>query len=133
MNQPDRPVLNEQHHDLNALEQIVHRYFEGLYHGDVEKLRSIFDDHAQLQAPGLRRNREQWLQAVGSRPTPEGRDDPFAFRILAIEIVGAQALAKVDCPLMGNHYIDYLGLLKENGRWRIVNKMYADYPQRAIA
>ncbi len=33
-------------------------------------------------------------------------------------------LQRVDVPVFDNHYIDFLGLLKEDGNWLIVNKMY---------
>ncbi len=38
--------------------------------------------------------------------------------------VDDQAMAKVDVPLLAAHFIDFLGLLKEDGTWKIVNKMY---------
>ncbi len=44
---------------------------------------------------------------------------------LSLEIIKDQAEAKVDVPVFDNHYIDFLGLLKEDGNWLIVNKMYS--------
>ena len=51
---------------------------------------------------------------------------PYDFKIVSIEIIQDQAMVKLECPLFEHFYIDYLGLLKENGRWLIVNKMYVD-------
>ena len=45
----------------------------------------------------------------------------FNFIIQSLEIVGDQAIAKVDAPLLAAHFIDFLGLLKEDGQWKIVN------------
>ena len=105
---------------------IVQQYFVGLHEGDVIKLTAIFDPRCQLQAPGIRRSRDEWLALVADRRSPADRGDPFAYRILSIEVQGAQAMAQVDCPLLGKRFTDYLGLMYEKGRWQIVNKMYAD-------
>jgi len=35
-------------------------------------------------------------------------------------------MVKLECPLFEYCYIDFLGLLKEDGRWKIVTKMYTD-------
>lgn len=34
-------------------------------------------------------------------------------------------MVKVACPLPHGNFTDYLGFLKEDGVWKIVNKMYA--------
>ena len=51
-------------------------------------------------------------------------DMEYNFNIQSLEIVGDQAMAKVDVPLLAAHFIDFLGLLKEDGEWKIVNKMF---------
>ncbi len=112
--------------DKVSITQILNDYFTGLHTGNVETLRAVFHEDVFLKAPGLRRNREDWLQAVASRPVPEAEGETFRFKLLTLDIVNDQAMAKVECPLFDRFYIDFLGLLKENGRWLIVNKMYAD-------
>lgn len=111
-----------------AVEQIVEAYFKGLHFADTTLLRSIFSDDCVLKSPGIRRSLNDWLSFVGSRPVPADINAPFAYQILDIQMLGEQAMVKAYCPLLGNHFIDYLGLLHEHGRWRIVNKMYADQP-----
>lgn len=114
--------------DLQQVEGLLQRYFDGLHHADTRLLDSIFDDDARLYAPGIRRSKAEWLALVASRPVPQALGHTFAYQVLAIELCGEQALAKVSCPLLGRHFVDYLGLLKEQGRWRIVVKQYADNP-----
>lgn len=105
---------------------LVKDYFDGLYFADVDKLRSIFHDDAFLKAPGLRRSLNEWLTAVSHRPVPAVEGLPYDFKLLSIEVVQDQAMVKLDCPLFEHAYLDYLGLLKEDGHWLIVNKMYTD-------
>lgn len=113
-------------HEFEAVMALVRDYFDGLHHGHVVKLREIFHRDAFLKAPGLRRSLEQWLELVTSRPAPSQQGRPYGFKLVSIEIIKNQAMVKLECPLFEHHYVDYLGLLKENGRWLIVNKMYTD-------
>ena len=105
---------------------IINDYFHGLHFGDTEKLRGIFHADAFLKAPNLRRSLDDWLMAVANRSVPAQSDMPFNFKVLSVEIIKDQAMVKVECPLFEHFYVDYLGLLKEQGQWLIVNKMYTD-------
>ncbi|MCJ8321538.1 MAG: nuclear transport factor 2 family protein [Colwellia sp.] len=118
--------LNETTSDLAAITTILHNYFDGLHHGDVVKLKALFSPDIKLKSPGVRRSLEQWLTDVELRPVPAKLNKPYNFKILTIDVVQDQAMAKIYCPLFNFNYIDFLGLLKENGQWRIVTKMYTD-------
>jgi len=119
--------------DFAKVNDIIAQYFEGLHHGDIDKLLAIFHPDAWLKAPDSRRSLQTWLKDVASRPTPAEQTDTKGYTILAIDIVHDQAMVKVSCPLFTFHYIDFLGLLKENGQWRIVNKMYTDIAHLGLA
>ena len=112
--------------DFASITTIIQCYFDGLHYADVAKLRAVFHQDAWLKAPGSRRSLDQWLTDVASREIPEQQGSTFAFKILAIDVVQNQAMVKIQCPLFDFNYIDFLGLLKEDGLWRIVNKMYTD-------
>ena len=117
--------------DTHAIEHLIHSYFDGLHRADTEQLASLFSSDCVLKAPGIRRSKAQWLALVQDRPTPEARGDKQASEIISIEVVGNQAMVKAKVPVLDDIFIDYLGLLYENGRWLIVNKMYADLPTSA--
>jgi len=112
--------------DFSRISAILQNYFDGLHHGDVDKLAAQFHPDAWLKAPGTRRSLNQWLTDVSSRPVPAALNKPYAFEILSIDVVQDQAMAKIKCPLFEFNYVDFLGLLKEQGQWRIVTKMYTD-------
>lgn len=117
---PDTQVASEQ------IRYMLEQYCQGLYEGDVTLLRPLFSADVVLKAPGIRRDLNTWLALVASRPKPAQLGHPYGFRILHIELRGEQAMAQVHCPLLGQVYHDYLGLLYEEGRWLIVSKMYAN-------
>lgn len=112
--------------DLASITAILQSYFDGLHHGDAAKLTSLFLPDVWLKAPGVRRPLAQWLTDVAARSTPADLNKPFAFKILSIDVVQDQAMAKIHCPLFDFNYIDFIGLLKEEGKWRIASKMYTD-------
>lgn len=112
------------HSDYEAIIELLNAYFDSLYVGDVDKLRAIFHDDAWLKGNNYRKTRDEWLEAVAHRPVPSVEGMEYAFNIQSLEIVGDQAMAKVDVPLLAAHFIDFLGLLKEAGNWKIVNKMF---------
>jgi hypothetical protein len=112
--------------EFTAVMKLIADYFDGLHHADVPTLRNIFHPDAFLKAPGLRRSLEEWLGAVANRPVPAQEGQAYSYRILSIEIIKDQAMVKLECPLFDHFYIDFLSLLKENGQWLIVNKMYTD-------
>ena len=112
--------------DEQQIRACLQDYFDGLFHADTQKLASVFHLDTVLKAPGIRRTRNEWLELVATRPVPAEVESSDAFRVLAIDLAGEQAMAKVECPLFEKTYIDFLGLLKENGVWKIVSKMYAD-------
>ena len=117
------PVASYQS-DYEAIIGLLNDYFDGLYEGDVDKLRNLFHDDAWLKGKDYRKTRDEWLEAVAKRPVPRDEGMEFNFNIVSLEIVDDQAMAKVDVPLLAAHFIDFLGLLKEDGQWRIVNKMF---------
>ncbi len=110
--------------DAQIIETLLHDYFDGLYEGDVTKLRNIFHDDAWLKGNNYRKSRDEWLAAVAARPIPKDEGMYYGFKVISLDIVDDQAMAKVDVPLLAAHFIDFLGLLKEDGTWKIVNKMY---------
>ena len=116
--------------DFSTIKATLESYFDGLHHGDIAKLKSIFHPDAWLKAPNVRRSLTQWLIDVENRPVPIQLNKPLDFKILAIDVVQDQAMAKIHCPLFDFNYIDFLGLLKEDGQWRIVTKMYTDIKEQ---
>lgn len=113
--------------DLDNINQIIQLYFEGLHFADLTKLKAIFHPDTVLKAPNIRRTLNEWLSLVATRDIPAVNGAKFDYRVISIDVVNSQAMVKLICPLLGSEYLDFIGLLKENGKWLIVNKMYAYY------
>lgn len=117
--------IQEEDDEENAIRETVELYFKGDSERDVEFLRKAFHPAARLLTSDENGNlsvltQSEWHERV--RRTPD-REKP-AMRILHIDRSGNAAVAKTQMTLSNGEYTDFLSLLKINGHWIIVNKIY---------
>lgn len=121
----EAPLMNSDRETLMAL---VQRYFDALHQGDAEALRAVFHPQARLfgEVKGeiVLRELEPYLRLVAGRTSPQQKGESQQMKLLALQIHGATAVATTQCPMLGLNYLDQLSLLKQDGQWRIVNKLY---------
>lgn len=116
--------------DLAAIKGVLQTYFDGLYEGNTEKLAAAFHETADLraaQADGSLHvmTRQQWLDAVKSRPSAASRGLARGDRIVTIDQSGPEtAFAKVNCQIPPRYFTDYLTLGKLKDGWKVVGKTY---------
>jgi hypothetical protein len=116
--------------DRSAIEQTIQTYFDGLYEGDADKLASAFHETSALSF-------EQdgklsvlplatWLKSVRERPAPKAKGLARDDAILQIDQSGpTTAFVKVRCQMPPRYFTDYLSLLKVDGRWQVVQKVFS--------
>lgn len=112
-----------------AIRQTARDYAEGWYTADAERMaRSL---HAGLAKRALRcdpqTGAEQFIhltRAVMVQATAAGGGHAAAAecRVTILDICGEVASVRVDSPA----YVDYLHVAKSEGRWQIVNVLWAD-------
>ena len=115
--------------EFEAVTAVLCDYFEGLYRSDTQILRRVFHPAAlyacatdgTLLALGM----DAYLPIVDKRPSPASRGDARADRIIAIEFAGpVTALARVECAILPKRFTDLLTLVKLDGRWQIIAKVF---------
>ena len=116
--------------DRSAIEATIQTYFDGLYECDTVKLASFFHPTSSLtwdqEDKLLVISRDAWLQAVRDRPSSKSRELARDDAILLIDQSGpTTAFVKVKCQIPPRYFTDYLSLIKVEGRWQIVQKIYA--------
>jgi len=113
---------------LEMIRQTVQDYFDGLYHSDVETLKKVFHVNAQVvgfyKGNPVFQSLEGFLEIVEGTPAPFEKGEEYDMKIVSIEVTGDEAIAKVADLYLGLRFTDYLSLLKINGEWVIVNKMF---------
>ena len=105
-------------------ETVVELYVKGLQSRDFELIRTICIPEAVLMSVGsddkLRvTSLDTWSKRFAPAPSPFERLD---YTILSIDAAGTAAQVKILFMVDGNRrVIDYLNMLKIEGRWRVVN------------
>lgn len=113
---------------------IIHTYLEGLYEGDSKKLRQSFHQvcHLYSLADGKLSDLslDAWCQLVEGRASPKSQNfDRGLERIIRVEESAPNcANVTLNCAAPGRLFTDHLSLLKADGRWQIVNKVFYSQP-----
>ena len=115
--------------DIAALEVLAKTYFDGLYEGDADKLRSIFFHNSALaqivEGDVSITPCATWLKRIASRPSPRSQGLERDDHILTIDVVGPNlAHLKVKCAIPPKFFTDLLSCLKVEGRWQITQKVF---------
>ncbi|EJC82137.1 MULTISPECIES: nuclear transport factor 2 family protein [Rhizobium] len=113
--------------DRQAVEQTVHLYVEGMAFANEAALKKAF--HPKSSIIGYYQNAVEWLTRdefiaaiLAEEPAPPGTQ-PF-MDIQSVDVEGDAASVKVTDDFAGMRFTDYLSLLKIEGRWTIVSKLY---------
>jgi hypothetical protein len=115
---------------LAGIEATLQTYFDGLYEGDTAKLAEAFHPFAHLYTVGpdgvaTDLPLGDWLAAVATRPAPAASGLERGDRIVTVDQSGpTTAFAKVHCQIPPRYFTDYLSLVLEGGRWRVIAKSY---------
>jgi Putative lumazine-binding len=120
--------------DYTAVTAVLQTYFDGLYHSDTARLREAFHPQARYVSATeaetkdgelLHLSLEQYFPIVDARPAPADRGEARADRIVSIEFAGpVTAFARVECAIGPKFFTDLLTLVKVDGKWRIIAKVF---------
>ena len=119
---------------LNDVKATLADYFDGIYESSEEKLRSAFhpDAHIYSATDGTLVDfpLDAFIDPVTSRQSCSSQAAPRTDKIVSIDFSGPNsALAKVELSIPGTDFVDFLSLMKIDGRWRIIAKTYHANPQ----
>jgi hypothetical protein len=112
-----------------AVVQVLSDYFDALYHSDAEMLSRVFHPEARYvcatEEPLMHLGMDEYLPMVARRPSPASRGETRRDRIAGIEFAGpATAFARVNCAIGPKYFTDFLTLIRVDGRWRIIAKVF---------
>jgi hypothetical protein len=116
----------ESHSDESAVRETVQTYLHGLKFNDVDSLRKAFYPEARLffvkKSGDLGQlTQAEWYEGFKANA---GKEEAGSLEIASVDVTGNAASVKVEEDYPGSHYTDYVALLKLNGEWKIVNKIF---------
>ena len=112
--------------ERDAVAATVQLYFQGHATGDGQYFRKAFHGEAKLfwVKDGALAQKTSAEFAAGASGKPADDEAKRVRRIALIDISGDAAIAKVELDYPSGPIVDYLSLLKLDGRWVIVNKIF---------
>ena len=120
--------------DLDEIRSTIQNYFDGLYHGDIERMQRAFHPCCHLYSGmegGIQdESAPDWFRRIQNRASPASEGALRRDRIVFIDLNGSgSALVKVQVQAPSGRYSDYLSVLKLQEGWRIVAKVFAPYDE----
>jgi Putative lumazine-binding len=112
-----------------AIVDLLDRYYDALYRCDTALLATVFHASAQYFTASsgelFHLDMNSYFPIVEQRTSPASSGEPYAFSIDSIEFVGTvTAIARMRCSMLGKDFIDLLTLIKLEGGWKIIAKVF---------
>jgi protease I len=108
-----------------AIRHTIELYFKGVAENDVESMKKAFHHDAimfYIREGTLQQvTQPQWHERMRSRPP--GPKANYR-RILSIDLTGDAASVNAIADFETFQYLDYISLLKIDGQWMIINKIF---------
>ena len=120
--------------DEQAIRQHIERhYFDGVRRSDTALAHGAFHPVASMyfirEGKLVQRSIPDWLADIARNAPKPAQPDSFKRRVLHVDVSGNAATAKLQLDYANSVIIDYMSLLKENGQWLIVNKIFDRKPK----
>lgn len=108
------------------IRETISKYLHGLKFNDVESLKQAFLPNAKLffvKKDGSlgQLTQAEWYEGFKASA---GKEEQGDLSIASVDVTGTAASVKVEEDYPKSHYTDYVSLLKLNGEWKIVNKIF---------
>lgn len=120
--------------DEAGVRRAVQYYFDGGRNADSATMRKAFQadvahmlfvrDGKLVDVPI-----PEFVRRVGNRPA-NFVPDTFPRRVVMVDIAGTSAVAKLETVTPTMLVVDYMSLLKIDGEWRVVNKIFDRLPRQ---
>jgi len=112
-----------QNSDYNLVEKTLFYYLDGGTNNDFDTLKKAFHKTATMKFIGDEYKEVNALDFFkkGIKPGPKQNRKT---RVTSIDISGNAANAKLEIEYPSFTFIDYMSLLKINGEWKIVSKIF---------
>ncbi|RBW55811.1 hypothetical protein DS884_15790 [Tenacibaculum sp. E3R01] len=118
-----------QESDYKLVEKTVSYYLEGGTNNDFETLKKAFHEDATMKFVSKGIYKEVNALSFFKRVTKKGPKQNRKTQISYINVSGNTANAKLEIEYPSFTFIDYMNLLKIDGEWKVVNKIFNRKPK----
>ena len=129
LRQPDASLMAE----TEAVKSTIHEFIRGIRELDADMIGRAFHPQANSFSVTPRgvciEPVDRWPEIIRQAHADAGHlfREEFTIRILAVDIDGTAASAKVEWTFRTARIVDFYNLLKADGRWLIVSQVYSTH------
>ena len=115
--------------DKDQVKNIVQLYVDSMDESNPDKVKKAFHANAKvvgyLHGDFLEMSVDDFANFVASQqPPPQEKGENVVYEILECEIEGTTGCVKVRDTYLGITFLDTLSFIKNDGEWRIYNKLF---------
>lgn len=115
--------------DFAGVAATLQEYFDGLHECDTGRFARVFHPEARYYCATdgtlLHLGMGEYFPIVEKRASPRSLGHARTDRILSISFAGpVTAFVTAECSIPGKAFTDLLTLVRLDGRWRIVSKVF---------
>ncbi|WP_343487915.1 nuclear transport factor 2 family protein [Allomuricauda sp. d1] len=121
-------IINAQKSDYEMVAQTVNYYLDGGTNNDFETLKKAFHENATMKYITDEGYKEVNALEFFSRMDASKPKQNRQTRIANITVSGHAANARLEIEYPDFSFIDFMNLLKIDGEWKIVNKIFYRKP-----
>ena len=119
---------------FDEITETLRDYFDGIYESSEEKMRRAFHPNAHVYSvvDGAigDSDLDHFVGRVTGHASAASQNATRTDRIVSVDFSGPnEAMAKVELSIPGIDFVDFLSLMKVDGRWRIIAKTYHAMPR----
>ena len=119
--------------DFAQIPDLVNAYYLGMYTGDGDLLRQVFDPSARVRGffadRFLDSDLDAFIAAMSAGQSPMQLGQPKHVEIEQSRADDDIATVVVRDTLHGATFVDHLTLVRQAGNWRVVHKTYSTLSQ----
>ena len=116
--------IQAQNNDLQLIEVTINYYFDGMTTHNAKSFEKAFHPNATMK---WIEGKYEEVNAIDALSAYVNANDPLNTKtsIMGINIAGDAANAQLELEYDTFSYIDFMHLLKIDGKWKIVSKTYS--------
>lgn len=113
----------------STIKSVLSEYFDALYFCDTALLQKVFHPRAIYatadETPLLYRTMKDYVPVVARRQSPASRGERRNDFVDEIQLAGDNtAFARVRCSIGDKDFVDLLTLVRDQGTWKIMAKIF---------
>ncbi|WP_158596869.1 nuclear transport factor 2 family protein [Aquimarina sp. BL5] len=116
--------LQAQQTDLQLVEKTVNYYLTGLVNNDAKTLTKAYHPTATMKWVGDSYKEVNAIEGLTAGMDGTPHKEKIKTRVVSVDIAGNAASAQLEIQFPTFTYIDFMHLLKVDGDWKIVSKIF---------